>query len=549
MRKLDVNIGSLIQPIQRMIKNGAWTLLFLTICVHSAHGQWGRFRASWRENPATTMVIGWDRISTKKTTFYYDTQNGGLEISKYRYTKAPDVIYPFKGMNNEFVRLTGLTPNTLYYGICSDGTTTSKPFQFQTCPSTSDKPLSIISGGDSRNNRAGRKKANELAGKLRPHVILFNGDMTDGDTEQEWKEWLDDWQLTKTAEGRLTPVLVCRGNHEQSNETLSKLFDVPNEKCYYALSFHGDLIRIYTLNSLLPSGGLQRDWLYSDLQVNQAHDWVIAQYHYPMRSHTSEKPEQLDQILNWATLFTKFGVDLAMESDGHIAKSTFPIRPAAGLDADESFIRDDAHGTVYVGEGGWGAPLRFADDNKSWTRASDAFNHFEWIWVTKEKMEVRFIKTDCSPHVKSLQPDQLFQIPPGLDIWNPPSGNVITLKRIRHDLPEDDVFAQRGPGNSKLPNQNGEAHGEPGIKNLPKLLITKEGFAPVKYLLAQTSDVELRVFNMRRQQVYFTTMEDQPEGEYVKNLELGPATVKGNYILIIRANNRAIAKYMLVKTD
>ena len=72
-----------------------------------------------------------------------------------------------------------------------------------------------------------------------------------------------------------------------------------------------------------------------------------------------------------------------MESDAHLVKSTWPIRPSTDADNEEGFIRDDKNGTVYVGEGCWGAPLRGADDNKSWTRDSDSFNIVDHL---KKKM-------------------------------------------------------------------------------------------------------------------------------------------------------------------
>ncbi|MBK7869786.1 MAG: metallophosphoesterase [Saprospiraceae bacterium] len=102
--------------------------------------------------------------------------------------------------------------------------------------------------------------------KLRPHFVLFNGDMTSDDSPAEWKKWLDDWQETIGSDGRLFPIVVARGNHEASNASLVEVFDVVNSGLVYALNFGGNLLRIYTLNSMIPSGGEQRDWLEADLQ-------------------------------------------------------------------------------------------------------------------------------------------------------------------------------------------------------------------------------------------------------------------------------------------
>jgi len=329
-----------------------------------------------------------------------------------------------------------LTPNTTYYFLIKDSEGISKRLFFTTAPGDSEHRLSLIAGGDSRNHREARQGANKLVAKLRPYCVLFGGDMTKDDTAQQWHEWLDDWQLTIAKDGRMTPIIVARGNHESKNQTLIDLFDVKSKELYYALSLGGDLLRIYTLNSLVASGGNQKIWLQRDLQASTRAIWKIAQYHFPMRPHTLTKPEHNNQVLNWATLFFKFGIDMAIESDAHVVKSTWPIRPARGLHSEEGFTRDDERGTVYLGEGCWGAPLRQPNDDKSWTRASGSFNQFKWIFVDREKMEVRTVRTNDSKWAEAVDPENIFEVPEGLVLWNPPSGAVITIPR-HHGIPEE----------------------------------------------------------------------------------------------------------------
>ena len=60
---------------------------------------------------------------------------------------------------------------------------------FKTAPDNPYERLSIIAGGDSRNHRKARCKANFLVSKLRPHAVMFGGDMTGGDIERQWKVW------------------------------------------------------------------------------------------------------------------------------------------------------------------------------------------------------------------------------------------------------------------------------------------------------------------------------------------------------------------------
>ncbi|MEL7020701.1 MAG: metallophosphoesterase family protein [Bacteroidota bacterium] len=402
-------------------------LLFLSY--QSVLARTEKYRCTWREDPATTMVIGWHQASGSDAVLYYDTQDWGTDTYGYRRSQKADRRIFAKGMDNHFVRLTGLIPNTRYFFVIEDSEGVNQRLSFKTAPDSPQERLSIISGGDSRNFREARQHANRMVAKLRPHCVTFGGDMTGGDIEKQWKQWFDDWQLTITPEGHLTPIIVARGNHEASNQSLVDLFDVKATDLYYALTLGGNLLRIYTLNSMIPTAGAQKDWLHRDLSTNRNTTWKMAQYHHSIRPHNLKKPEQNDQRADWATAFYKYQVNLVVESDVHTVKTTYPIRPADDAGSDEGFIRDDERGTVYVGEGCWGAPLRPNNDIKSWTRASGSFNQFKWIFIDQKKIEVRTIKTDGSDRVVPLAPYDIFDIPSGINIWNPPTGDVLVIKK------------------------------------------------------------------------------------------------------------------------
>ncbi|MEM6380831.1 MAG: metallophosphoesterase, partial [Bacteroidota bacterium] len=303
----------------------------------------------------------------------------------------------------------------------------SRQMSFKTLPDNPYERLSIVAGGDSRNHRRARQKANLLVAKLRPHAVMFGGDMTGGDVAKQWTAWMDDWQRTITTDGQLIPIIPARGNHEKSNQSLIDLFDVKNEKIYYALNLGGSLLRVYTLNSMIAAGGDQKAWLENDLTRNGHIKWKMAQYHHAIRPHNSKKSERNVQLKNWANLFYKHGVDLVCESDSHVAKTTYPIRPSRAVGSDEGFIRDDVNGTVYIGEGCWGAPLRRNNDDKSWTRASGSFNQFKWIFVDLDGIEIRTIKVDNAEQVEALTIDDIFATPARLDVWNPSTGSVIRI--------------------------------------------------------------------------------------------------------------------------
>jgi len=388
-----------------------------------------RLRASLRDDPATTIVIGWDQVSGDSEMLFYDVQSHQGKLPRYSFNGGVDAQNDYGGMQNRFVRLQDLTPNTTYYFVIGDSDGVSKEYSFATLPDSADERISIIAGGDSRNYRDARRSANKMVAKLHPHLIMFGGDMTGGDIPKQWIQWMNDWQLTITSNNRLTPIVTARGNHEYSNKSIVALFDVPTLSNYYSIPVADNLIRIYTLNSLIAAGGEQSEWLEQELTTYHENVyWQLAQYHFATRPHTGRKAERNDQLQSWSKLFYNYGVDLVVESDAHVVKTTYPISPSRASGSQQGFIRDDKRGTVYVGEGCWGAPLRPNDDDKSWTRSSGSFNQFKWIFIDKQSIEVRTILTDTSNKVGDECLFDRFCIPSNIGIWEPPTGDVLIIE-------------------------------------------------------------------------------------------------------------------------
>lgn len=500
-------------------------LLLLYFGLPSAFGKTARYRAMWREDPSTTMVIGWDQISGANPVVFFDVADHGLNVNQYSFSQKADYAVLGKGMNNHFARLTNLIPNTIYYFIIKDSEGLSKRMSFQTMSDFPGSSLSIIAGGDSRNHREARINANKLVSKLRPSFILFTGDMTESDSAEEWMEWMDDWQYTNGADGQLFPIVVCRGNHEASNESLTKLFDLKNPDIYYSLSFGGSLLKIFTLNTQIPSGGDQRLWLAKNLETSQSFFWRIAQYHQTMRPHTSKKAENNQLIVDWATLFYKYNVQVAVESDAHVVKWTYPIRPSKEPGAEEGFIQDE-NGTVYIGEGGWGAPLRANDDNKSWTRDSDSFNQFKLLFVNEEKIEIRTLKIDLQAEVENVSPYDIFKLPKGIDkiLWKPAHGAVLTIKNPAYKGPPM-MFnngVKRGTGNSVVSGATD-----------PEVL----------YPDKNSGNIDLR-FTLKDPFEVFIVLKSDPGGKEVARIPLGKQE-KGDFFKSINFSKISKGKYEL----
>lgn len=423
-------------------KVGLCLLLSMCVFLPSFAGT-SKYRLTLRDNPATSMTIGWVQDSGSNPVVYYGTQDFGTNYQSYPNSKSVDRSVGARGMNHRFARLVGLQPDTAYYFVIVDSDSVSNRFWFKTA-AADDSSFTIIAGGDSRNNQSVRIRANKMVAKLRPTAVFFGGDMTDQDSNSQWQTWLNDWQYTIAGDGRMFPVVAARGNHESTNSVIHDIFDTPHDRNFYALTF-GTLLRAYTLNSEDTEGGTQASWLADDLAANQGLVWRTAQYHKPMRPHVSSKSEGWDEYDAWADLFYQNQVQLVVECDSHCVKATWPIRPSSASGNDEGFVRDDAAGTVYVGEGTWGAPLRTANDGKSWTRASASFNQFKWILVAGDRLEIKTVRYDNVDSVGSVSDSSPWSEPSGIDLWQPSSGGTITILNQNVDAPAV-AFSQPNDG-------------------------------------------------------------------------------------------------------
>lgn len=383
-------------------------------------------RVTFGLNPYNEASIIWDQNRGEFLGLYIDTADPS--VNRYRTKLELSAKNSARGMKNHIVRLKDLKPNTRYYFTIKDTEGFGRTYYFSTVSDSPNERFSFIAGGDSRDNRVVRAKADKLVAKLKAHAVLFNGDFTGIDIEKQWKEWFLDWENSIDTDGRITPLIVTRGNHEHSNKVLVSLFDVPHKKVFYNTVFGGNLLNLVSLNSEIQKVGPQKIFLRNTLAEHANFQWQIIQYHRPIRAHVASKKEMQTQYKNFVPLFEKHkNVRLCLENDSHTWKVTWPIVSSKETDADEGFKRDDAKGIVYAGEGTWGAPLRAADDKKSWTRDAEAINQFNWIFVSKEKIELRTVKYENEADVESLTENNRFQMPKNIELYGPVNGTLVEI--------------------------------------------------------------------------------------------------------------------------
>ena len=409
---------------QISLKLFGFFIFFLVILISKAETD--KYRLIYNDDPSTSITIAWCQKNGDKSIVYYGEKDLSERFNIYPFLQGAVKTIEYKGLKHCFMSLTNLKPNTKYYFVIKDNNSVSQRFWFKTIPNNSSARLSIIAGGDSRTYREIRQKANLMVSKLQPHFVMFNGDFTTHGNSLEWANWLDDWQLTINQDGRIIPIVIIQGNHE-SSEDVYNIFNIPNKEIYYSLNFGGNLLHAIVLNTEVKIKDKQTRWLEQNLISVQSINsiWKIVSFHKPIRPHYSKKSEGEEQYKNWAWLFYNYTVNLVIEGDTHICSRTWPIAP--DKNGDEGFVRNDACGTIYIGEGTWGAPVRKADDAKSWTRDCAGINQFKWLFVSQDKIEIRAVKYLNVDDVSSLTIDNQFEIPTNLDIWTPENGAVIEI--------------------------------------------------------------------------------------------------------------------------
>jgi hypothetical protein len=399
-----------------------------------------KIRLVWTDDPAGSITVAWDQTDGSKSEVYYGPADHDRKYWKYPESQIAQTEMNRYDMNTRFTAISGLLPGTNYYFIIKDISGVSKRYWFKTAPGKPE-PFTFVVGGDTKSMgealEAGRA-SNRLVAKLRPLFVMFNGDFTSGNgtNPDNWKTWLNDWQdLTTGADGRMIPVIPVMGNHESGNKrNLNIIFNAPYQyndttHVYYSLNVGGKLMHIMALNTEIRIDSLQTKWLVQNLKAHSDFQFKVAAYHKPFFPHTQRKKENQFNYNSWANLFYDYGLDLSFDADSHMHKITFPVKPDSSEAAYMGFVRDEKNGTMFIGEGSWGATPRANNDDKPWTLTSGSFNQLKWIHVFPETGDKEahldiYTVISCEydkdttqilyDDIEALSEDNLFSIPEGI---------------------------------------------------------------------------------------------------------------------------------------
>lgn len=341
-------------------------------------------RVTWLENPSHEMAVSWTTGSANASNVvYYDTEPHDGALEEYASQSEANLSGTYEDVDPYYHHafLTNLEASTTYYFVVVSDDKISQEYHVVTAPED-DREFKLLYGGDSRSERGTRRKINrEISQMLEddPSILalVHGGDFVyDGDDWNLWNDWLEDYQLTTTADGRVLPIIPTRGNHEGDGMYWNEIFAIPGGDYddFYRTQI-GDRLALITLDTNSTMAGHQKDWLAEQLQDAQDSRWVVTSYHRP--AFPAVKSAGAARKL-WVPLFEQYDVDLSCESDGHVYKRTVPIRAE----------REDATGVVYVGEGGLGVGQRTPKD-RWYLRApgmARSLHHVQMLSFTPEEL-------------------------------------------------------------------------------------------------------------------------------------------------------------------
>ena len=381
-----------------------------------------RIYTEFGHDPSREMVIN------------YHANHGPIGVVEYRLlgndtwekSLSESTFFPFRDESIYRVSLKDLNPDSTYEFRTHDN---GRIYRFKTMPLTLDREIKIVFTGDSRSFNDWFYDLNDVIFDQTPDLVVGTGDYVACEgiisefNSNLWVHFLDALNdAWIDSNGLIIPFMPGFGNHEadsgwsgslyRDKAYLPMLFSFPNQDDYprenegYGYIQFGDyftliLLDSYHTNDIEP----QTAWLETMKAEFSNTTHIIPVYHsavFPSRKpfNVSYKNDIRHQ---WLPIFQELGVRVVMESCDHTYKKTFPIW--FDQDNPDGFIHED--GMIFLGDGGWGAPLRTVLLENEGQFDKDHLSEVHW-WIESAAGLDYNIDDSKHIHMVTLRPNSLF---------------------------------------------------------------------------------------------------------------------------------------------
>jgi hypothetical protein len=373
---------------------------------------------TWQRDPTTTMTVHWYGLDGEEPSRVAYQAEGEAE---WQYAEGTRGAFPFTPLYIHTVEITGLVPGSRYRFRRAGQETT---YLFATLPSTLDRPLRFIEGGDVFHKPGPMDRMNEEVGRRDPAFVVIGGDFAyaDGKPENAWR-WLrmlsSFYHYFRGPDGRMIPIVAAIGNHETRRYYLDQydppivtaadregiapffysLFAFPGQPGYAALDI-GDYLSFLLLDTFHANtiDGEQLAWMTTALEHRRMVPHVFPVIHVPAYPSVRNPDDPLNRRLReaWVPRFEQAGVRIVFEHHDHAFKITHPIRDG----------RIDPEGIVYLGDGAWSVdPRTPATPEERWyLRISAPVQHVFELVLEPHQRTVRAIDINGQVLDEFVQP-------------------------------------------------------------------------------------------------------------------------------------------------
>ncbi|RKX69410.1 hypothetical protein DRP53_08270 [candidate division WOR-3 bacterium] len=357
------------------------TLIFQVSAIH----------LSLPSQPESTIVVVWTTPDSTPSFVQY-----GLTTGYGHQAEGRTFYSPSYGQYIHEVRITDLSPDTLYHYRCGHPPKWSSDRTFLSGKPKGESGFSFVVYGDTRTDTTSRRRIRDVIlshlGQIR--FILHCGDLVEvGSNRDLWEAFLIQMDTLFSR----SPVMVTVGNHDEYGglENYLDLFVLPEgsgtERFY---SFTYGNLHILSLYDPRPESRIkptdpQYHWLTSDLEAASNDpdiDWIILFFHVPPYSAGYGYQYQREDI---TPICDNFGIDLVCSGHTHNYERSYLLFKGEITDSGPEY-NGDLDGTVYIVTGGGGAPLSSAHYDW-WTAYAKECYHFLLIEVSESKLRVAVI--------------------------------------------------------------------------------------------------------------------------------------------------------------